>query len=148
MHYCCSNTIYGNFSHHLDYVFIVRSKILCTGWRWWYSVGARSCFRWKLHPSSQAWPLLSPSNRGETAIAKCGNWGTNSNLNQCWFMNWTKYNEISIQIQIFWFKVMRYIYHINGLVKERQNSVAHALKLCLSCINPLIRYINQYTPAI
>ena len=35
--------------------------------------GARSCFRWKLHPSSQAWPLLSTSNRGETAIAKCGN---------------------------------------------------------------------------
>ena len=37
-------------------------------------LGARSCFRWKLHPSSQAWPLLSTSNRGETAIAKCGNW--------------------------------------------------------------------------
>ena len=35
--------------------------------------GARSCFRWKLHPSSQAWPLLSTSNRRETAIAKCGN---------------------------------------------------------------------------
>ena len=36
-------------------------------------VGARSRFRWKLHPSSQAWLLLSTSNRGETAIAKCGN---------------------------------------------------------------------------
>ena len=34
---------------------------------------ARSCFRWKLHPSSEAWPLLSTSNRGETAIDKCGN---------------------------------------------------------------------------
>ena len=32
-----------------------------------------SCFRWKLHPPSQAWPLLSTSNRGEIAIAKCGN---------------------------------------------------------------------------
>ena len=42
--------------------------------RWWYSVGAKSRFRWKLHPSSQAWPLLFASNRGETAIAKCGNW--------------------------------------------------------------------------
>ena len=43
------------------------------GWRWRYPVGARSRFLWKLHPSSQAWPLLSTSNRGETAIAKCGN---------------------------------------------------------------------------
>ena len=41
------------------------------GWR--YPVGTRSRFRWKLHPSSQAWPLLSTSNHGETAIAKCGN---------------------------------------------------------------------------
>ena len=31
---------------------------------------------WKLHPSSQAWPLLSTSNRGETAIAKCGKFPT------------------------------------------------------------------------
>ena len=31
-------------------------------------------FRWKLHTSSQAWPLLSTFNRGETAIAKCGNY--------------------------------------------------------------------------
>ena len=36
--------------------------------------GARSCFHWKLHPSTQAWPLLSTSNCRETAIAKCGNW--------------------------------------------------------------------------
>ena len=35
--------------------------------------GIRSCFCWKLHPSSQAWPLLSTSNHGETAIAKCRN---------------------------------------------------------------------------
>ena len=42
-------------------------------WRWRYSAGARSRFRWKLHPSSQTWPLLSTSNRRETAIAKCGN---------------------------------------------------------------------------
>ena len=44
------------------------------GWRWRYPVGAMSRFRWKLHPSSQAWPLLFTSNRGETAMAKCGNW--------------------------------------------------------------------------
>ena len=69
----CSTAIYVNFPHHLDYVLIGRSRILCTGWRWWYSVGASSCFRWKLRPSSQAWPLLSTSNRGETVIAKCGN---------------------------------------------------------------------------
>ena len=43
------------------------------GWRWRYPIGAGSRFRWKLHPSSQAWPLLFTSNRGETAIAKCGN---------------------------------------------------------------------------
>ena len=57
-------------------VLIGRSWItgICTKWRWWYSMGARSCFRWKLHPSSQAWPLLSTSNRGETTIAKCGNY--------------------------------------------------------------------------
>ena len=30
-------------------------------------------FRWKLHASSQPWPLLFTPNRGETAIAKCGN---------------------------------------------------------------------------
>ena len=43
------------------------------GWRWRYPVVARSRFSWKLHPSSQAWQLLSTSNRGETVIAKCGN---------------------------------------------------------------------------
>ena len=50
------------------------SILSSTGWRWRYPMGARSRFHWKLHPSSQAWPLLSTSNRGETAIAKCGNW--------------------------------------------------------------------------
>ena len=30
-------------------------------------------FPWKLHPSSEAWPPISTSNRGETAIAKCPN---------------------------------------------------------------------------
>ena len=83
MQCCCSTTIYVIFPHHLDYVFIGRSRILCTGWRWRYSVGARSCFRWKLHPSSQAWPLLSTSNRGETAIAKCGNLATLSHAFHC-----------------------------------------------------------------
>ena len=38
------------------------------GWRWRYPMVARSRFRWKLHPSSQAWPLLSTSNHGETAM--------------------------------------------------------------------------------
>ena len=47
-----------------------------TEWRWRHWVGARSRFRWKLHPSSQAWPLLFTSIRGETAIAKCGNCGS------------------------------------------------------------------------
>ena len=37
------------------------------------AVGARSRFRWKLHPSSQAWPLLSTSNCRKTAIAICEN---------------------------------------------------------------------------
>ena len=54
--------LYENFPEHMR-------------WCWQYSVGARSRFRWKLHPSSQAWPLLSTSNRGETAIAKCRNLG-------------------------------------------------------------------------
>ena len=45
-------------------------------WRCRYPVVARSRFRWKLHPSSQAWPLLSTSNRGEIAIAKCGKFPT------------------------------------------------------------------------
>ena len=44
-----------------------------TEWRWWYPMEVRSRFRSKLPPSSQAWPLLSTSNRGETAIVKCGN---------------------------------------------------------------------------
>ena len=26
---------------------------------------------------------------------------------------------------------------INGLVQERRNSIANALELCLSCINPI-----------
>ena len=30
----------------------------------------RCRLRWKLHPSNQAWPLLSTSTHGETAIAK------------------------------------------------------------------------------
>ena len=47
-----------------------------TEWCWSYSVGARSCFRRKLHPSIQAWPLLSISNLGETVIAKSGNYST------------------------------------------------------------------------
>ena len=56
---------------------------MCTGWRWRYSVGARSCFRWKLHPSSQASPLLSTSNRGETARANCGNCPQMSLISPC-----------------------------------------------------------------
>ena len=50
------------------------------GWRWRYPVRARSRFRWKLHPFSQAWPLLSTSNRGETAIAKCGSYSSMTQL--------------------------------------------------------------------
>ena len=53
--------------------FPASSKFSSAGWRWRYPVGARGRFRWKLHRSSQAWPLLSTSNRGETTIAKCGN---------------------------------------------------------------------------
>ena len=50
-----------NFPHHLYSHWPLRNS-LHGRWR---------C--WKLHPSSQAWPLLSTSNRGETGIAKCGN---------------------------------------------------------------------------
>ena len=60
-------------------------------WRWRYPMGARSRFCWKLHPSSQAWPLLSTSNRGETAIAKCGNSISSSGIwieLQFQFWNW------------------------------------------------------------
>ena len=71
MHCSCSAAIYVNVPHHLCSHRPLRS--LCTRWCWPYSEGARSCFRWKLHPSSQAWPLLSTSNRGKTVIAKCGN---------------------------------------------------------------------------
>ena len=42
--------------------------------------GVLSCFRWNLHPPSQAWPLFSTSNRGGIAIAKCGNLITS----HCW----------------------------------------------------------------
>ena len=54
--------------------FPVSSIFSSAGWRWRHPAGARSRFRWKLHPSSQAWPLLPTSNRGEIAIAKCGNY--------------------------------------------------------------------------
>ena len=30
--------------------------------------------------------------------------------------------------------------HLDGLVQEMGNSIANALELCLSCINPLIWY--------
>ena len=46
---------------------------MCAVWHRRHYGGGRSRFRWKLYLSSQAWPLLSTSNRGETAIAKCGN---------------------------------------------------------------------------
>ena len=62
------------FQCSLSCKFPASSIFSSAGWRWRYPMGARSRFRWKLHPSSQAWPLLSTSNRGETAIAKCGNW--------------------------------------------------------------------------
>ena len=54
MQRCCSTAIYVDFPQHLDYVFIGRSRILCTGWRWRYSVGpgaasAESC----THPAKR-----------------------------------------------------------------------------------------------
>ena len=75
------------------YVLIGHSGILCTGWHWRCSVGARSCFRWRLHPSIQAWPLLSTSNRGEAVIAKCGNYFRGESTLDTWkriyaLMNW------------------------------------------------------------
>ena len=79
MQCCCSTAIYVNFPHHLEVALSVLR-------------GARSFFHWKLHPSSQAWPLLSTSNCGETAIAKCGNWTPrnklqwNFNRNPCIFI--------------------------------------------------------------
>ena len=79
----CCTAIYINFPPAAPKYF------MHTGWRWRYSLGSRSRFCWKLHPSSQAWLLLSISIRGETAIAKCGNcawvdigYHENSELNQ------------------------------------------------------------------
>ena len=42
----------------------------------------------------------------------------------------------------------RSIYHIDGLVHERRNSIANALKLSLSCTNPLIcgQYHDYWCP--
>ena len=34
-------------------------------------------------------------------------------------------------------------YYIDGLVKERRNSIADALELSLSCINPSTRYCGN-----
>ena len=56
--------------------------------------GVISCFRWKLHPPSQAWPLLSTSNRGEIAIAKCGNY------NYLWDVCFSVFGEFINGIQI------------------------------------------------
>ena len=50
MQCCCSTAIYVIFPHHLDYVFIGRSKILCTGWRWRYSVGGQELLPLKVAP--------------------------------------------------------------------------------------------------
>ena len=36
-------------------------------------------------------------------------------------------------------------YYINGLMQERRNSIANALELCLSCINP-VNYLMYHLP--
>ena len=67
-----SAAIHVNFSHYLRSHRPLRNTLCTQGGG--MSLKARSHFRWKLHPSIQAWPLLSTSNRGKTAIANCGNW--------------------------------------------------------------------------
>ena len=44
---------------------------------------------------------------------------------------YTIFNEITIRSHF-------YIIKIDGLMQERRNSIANALELCLSCINPSI----------
>ena len=70
---CCGAAIYANFPHHWSSLAATEFSEH-TGWRWRYSVGARSCFHWKLHPPNQACPLLSTSNHGQTANTKCVNY--------------------------------------------------------------------------
>ena len=65
-------TIYVNFPHYISLSLTHGS--LCTQGGAGGTPWGPGRFRWKLHPSSEAWPPISTSNRGETAIAKCPNW--------------------------------------------------------------------------
>ena len=71
-------TIYVNFPHYISLSLTHGS--LCTQGGAGGTPWGPGRFRWKLHPSSEAWPPISTSNRGETAIAKCPNWAV---LNLC-----------------------------------------------------------------
>ena len=64
-------TIYVNFPHYISLSLTHGS--LCTQGGAGGTPWGPGRFRWKLHPSSEAWPPISTSNRGETAIAKCPN---------------------------------------------------------------------------
>ena len=39
--------------------------------------------------------------------------------------------------------ILNSTYHIDGLMQERHNSIANAVELCLSCINPSIWYQEE-----
>ena len=56
--------------------------------------------------------------------------------NQCWHIAKLTFKNI------FQWNFILSIY-INGLVQERCNSIAHALELRLSCINPLISHHQE-----
>ena len=67
-------TIYVNFPHYIS--LLLTHGSLCTQGGAGGTPWGPGRFRWKLHPSSEAWPPISTSSRGETAIAKCPNYDT------------------------------------------------------------------------
>ena len=105
------------------------------GWR--YPVGTRSRFRWKLHPSSQAWPLLSTSNHGETAIAKCGNsWRPGPD---------TEHFKTN---RVWWYKSLSYSLKIDhSFIRVPGHSISYESTLAevmAWCRRPTIHYLNQW----
>ena len=74
----------------------------------------------------------------------------------CWFIvNWTHKNHLWWKFQSE-FKIKNwaccqvwcytYKHNIDGLMQERQNSIANALELCLSCTNPIWHKLANFAP--